>query len=66
MTMIECSSCKKKPLSKNEVGICKKLLGKSPKAYFCLDCLASYLDTTVEDLEDKIEEFKEEGCKLFS
>ncbi len=66
MTMIECSSCKKKPLSKNEVGICKKLLGKSPKAYFCLDCLASYLDTTVEDLEEKIEEFKEEGCKLFS
>ena len=66
MTMIECSSCKKKPLSKNEVGICKKLLGKSPTAYFCLDCLASYLDTTVEDLEEKIEEFKEEGCKLFS
>ena len=66
MTMIECSSCKKKPLSKNEVGICKKLLGKSPKAYFCLDCLASYLDTTVEDLEEKIEEFKEEDCKLFS
>ena len=64
--MIECSSCKKKPLSKNEVGICKKLLGKSPKAYFCLDCLASYLDTTVDDLVEKIEEFKEEGCKLFS
>ena len=66
MTMIECSSCKKKPLSKNEVGICKKLLGKNPKAYFCLDCLASYLDTTVDDLVEKIEEFKEEGCKLFS
>ena len=66
MTMIECSSCRKKPLSKDEVGICKKLLGKSPKAYFCLDCLASYLDTTVDDLVEKIEEFKEEGCKLFS
>ena len=55
MTMIECSSCRKKPLSKDEVGICKKL-----------DCLASYLDTTVDDLVEKIEEFKEEGCKLFS
>lgn len=66
MTMIECSSCKKKPLSKNEIGICKKLLRKSPKSYFCLDCLASYLDTTVDDLVEKIEEFKEEGCKLFS
>ena len=66
MTMIECSSCRKKPLSKDEFGICKKLLGKSKKAYFCLDCLASYLDTTVDDLVEKIEEFKEEGCKLFS
>lgn len=66
MTMIECSSCRKKPLSKDEVGICKKLLGKRIKTYFCLDCLASYLDTTVDDLLEKIEEFKEEGCKLFS
>jgi len=30
-----------------------------------MDCLAGYLDTTVEELMDKIEEFKEEGCKLF-
>lgn len=66
MTMIECSSCRKKPLSKDEIGICKKLLGNSKKTYFCLDCLASYLDTTVDDLLEKIEEFKEEGCKLFS
>lgn len=66
MTTIECSSCRRKPLSKDEVGICKKMLGKSTKTFFCLDCLASYLDTSVDDLVDKIEEFKEEGCKLFS
>lgn len=30
-----------------------------------LDCLAEYLDCTVQELLDKIEEFKEEGCKLF-
>ena len=66
MTIIECSSCRKKPLTKDEIGICKKMLGLSPKAFFCLDCLAAYLDTTVDDLIDKIEEFKEEGCKLFS
>lgn len=29
-------------------------------------CLADYLGTTVGDLNEKIEEFKEEGCKLFS
>lgn len=39
---------------------------KAQKKFFCLDCFASYLDTTVEELNEKIEEFKEEGCKLFS
>lgn len=42
------------------------MLGKGTKKFFCLDCFASYLDTTVEELNEKIEEFKEEGCKLFS
>ena len=50
MTTIECSSCRKKPLSKDEVGVCKKMLGKGTKKFFCLDCFASYLDTTVEEL----------------
>ena len=55
MTTIECSSCRKKPLSKDEVGVCKKMLGKGTKKFFCLDCFASYLDTTVEELNEKIE-----------
>lgn len=61
----ECSSCWKTPLSKDEVGICKKLLGEKTKTFFCIDCLASYLDTTVQELLEKIEEFKDEGCTLF-
>lgn len=32
MTTIECSSCRKKPLSKDEVGVCKKMLGKGTKS----------------------------------
>lgn len=32
----------------------------------CLPCMADYLDVTEEDLLAKIEEFKQEGCKLFS
>lgn len=66
MASKHCTSCWKEPLSKDEIGICKKLLGEKTKNYFCLDCLASYLDTTVDDLLDKIEEFKDEGCTLFS
>ena len=66
MTSKTCSSCRKTPLSKDEVAICKKLLGTTTRTFFCIDCFAAYLDTTVDDLLEKIEEFKEEGCKLFS
>lgn len=62
----KCISCTKQPLTKNEVGICKKLIGEDTENYYCLDCLAVYLDVNVQDILDKIEEFKEEGCKLFS
>lgn len=60
-----CITCGQEKLSKNTVGINKKLLGESITSYYCMDCLACYLDVTVEDLKDKIEEFKEDGCKLF-
>ena len=50
---------------KDEVGISKKMLGEKTKQFYCIDCLASYLDVTTQDLLDKIEEFKDEGCKLF-
>lgn len=61
----ECSDCKKKPLTRDEVGINKKLLGEGVKKFMCLDCLAQYLEVPTEDLLIKIEEFKEAGCKLF-
>jgi len=60
-----CISCGQDDLPKNTVGINKKLLGEQIERYYCMDCLAEYLDVTVEDLYDKIEEFKEDGCKLF-
>ena len=61
----ECLACGKKPLNKDAIGINKKLLGKQVKTFYCIDCLADYLGCTVEDLLEKIEEFKEEGCTLF-
>lgn len=57
--------CNKSNLDKNTIGINKKLLGENINSFYCMDCLASFLDVTVEDLLDKIEEFKEEGCTLF-
>ncbi len=62
---IDCFVCGKKNLDKNTIGINKKLLGEKITNYFCLDCLADYLGCSKEELLDKIEEFKTEGCKLF-
>ena len=60
-----CVMCGQKNLDKDTIGINKKLLGKNIRNFYCMDCLAEYLDCTVEELLDKIEEFKEEGCTLF-
>ena len=62
----ECIACRKSPLDKDTVGINKKMLGKQVKNFYCIDCLADYLGCSVEDLLEKIEEFKEEGCTLFN
>lgn len=60
-----CIACGKNNLSKNELGINKKLLGGEAECFYCLECLAEYLGVSVEDIYDKIEEFKEQGCNLF-
>lgn len=61
----KCVACGTENIDKNTLGLNKKLLGTGIKNYYCMDCLADYLDVTVEELLDKIEEFKDEGCKLF-
>ena len=61
----KCVACGTENMDKNTLGLNKKLLGTGIKNYFCMDCLADYLDVTVEELLDKVEEFKDEGCKLF-
>ena len=63
--MAVCYVCGKNNLSKNEIGITKKLISEKTKQFYCLPCLADYLEVTETELLDKIEEFKEEGCKLF-
>ena len=60
-----CIACSRKNLDKDTIGINKKLLGTDVKNIYCMDCLAEYLGCTIQDLLDKIEEFKEEGCTLF-
>lgn len=62
---INCVACGSMKLSIDVIGINKKLLGSNINYIYCIDCLANYLEVTVEELLEKIEEFKEEGCIFF-
>lgn len=52
-------------LSKDEIALNKKLIDKSIKAFMCLGCMSEHFGCEVEDLQIKIDEFKEQGCTLF-
>jgi hypothetical protein len=61
---IKCTLCENE-LDKIAIGLNKKLHGKKTTKFFCLSCLAEHLDVTVEDLLEKVEDFKAQGCDLF-
>ena len=65
MNKVKCVACGRADLDKDTIGINKKLLGEDVSKYYCMDCLADYLGVSVQDILDKIEEFKDQGCKLF-
>jgi hypothetical protein len=60
-----CFICGKKNLSKNEIGLNQKMIGRKTVKFYCYDCHAKYFEVTTEELISKIDEFKEQGCTLF-
>jgi hypothetical protein len=62
---VDCFVCSKENLTRNEIGLNKKLIGRNGEKFHCLQCLADYLDISIEDLEERIQEFKDAGCVLF-
>ena len=52
-------------MSRDETALNKKLVGLETEEFLCLTCLGEELGVTAEDLEHKIEDFKESGCTLF-
>ena len=59
-----CKDCNTE-LTKDEIALTKKIINSKAKDFLCLDCMSEMLGCTKEDLEIKIEEFKEQGCTLF-
>lgn len=58
---LQCAS----PLSRDEIGLTKKLINRGCTEFLCYACLAKRFDVTVEELRRKVEEFREMGCTLF-
>ncbi|MDR0706886.1 MAG: hypothetical protein LBF60_03285 [Treponema sp.] len=59
-----CYYCKAE-LDKTAAALNKKLLGRKITRFFCLNCLAGYLEVTIDELLALAEEFKKQGCTLF-
>jgi hypothetical protein len=62
---INCVYCGKGGLSKNDIGLNKKLINPQIIRMMCLNCMAEYLGTTEEELVELVEIFKRQGCELF-
>ena len=59
-----CHQCQA-PLSRDEVGLTKKLINRGTTEFLCYECLAKHFRVTVELLREKVEQFREMGCTLF-
>lgn len=66
MTDHLCMKCDDKLIS-DEIALHRKLFGITSGAFMCLDCQASYLNTSRESLEKIIELYHRRGtCVLFA
>ncbi len=61
---MECMKCEK-PLSKDEIGLHKKLINRACTSFMCKQCLAEHFSVPIALLDQKIIEFKKQGCLLF-
>ena len=59
-----CCDCGNK-LKKDEIALTRKLIDVDTEDFYCLGCLAEFIGCSQQDLKEKIQEFKEQGCTLF-
>jgi transcription elongation factor Elf1 len=62
---INCAYCDKENLSKNDIGLNKKLIHRQVERMMCMTCMAAYFEMTEEELKEIIERYKRQGCALF-
>ncbi len=63
--MDKCIKCGK-ILNGDEIGLTKKIINRGATEYMCIHCLAKKFKVSEELLEQKIQDFKKQGCLLFA
>ena len=63
--MKECCIACGKELTRDEIGLHKKLVNRGATEYKCKTCLATFFRITEAQCDDMIAHFKETGCALF-
>lgn len=53
-------------LCADEIALTKKLVDRTATEFACLDCLAAFFGCSAERLRQKIEQFRRNGCRLFT
>ena len=52
-------------VSRDEIGLTKKLINRGTTEWLCYGCMSEHFSVTVELLREKVEQFREMGCTLF-
>ena len=63
--MALCKDCQRS-LTSDEIALYRKLVKRDATSFLCLHCLAGYFQVSETILEKKIEQFRRNGCLLFS
>lgn len=52
-------------LSRDDIGLTKKLINRGAKTFLCKRCLAGKFQMTIADCDNLIEHFRASGCHFF-
>lgn len=52
-------------LTRDDIGMTKKLINRGAKQFYCIACLAAYFEVSEAEVRKKLDEFREMGCTLF-
>lgn len=62
--MAVCLKCGR-PLTADEIAVHRKLVSREASQFMCKTCLAAYFEVEEAKIDQKIAQFKRQGCLLF-